>query len=152
MKKRPIAERFWEKVDRRGPDECWPWNGATAAFGHGCIYGDDRKLLAHRVSYELNVGPIPSGIWVLHRCDNPPCINPSHLFLGTPADNMADMAAKGRKTWVAGEVCWNAKLTPDDVIKIRESHLLQSEIAAQFGIAQSLVSKIRNRRAWVHVP
>lgn len=95
---RPFAERFWEKVDRRSPDECWPWLGrARTSFGYGAFaIGRDRANRAHRIAWELTNGPVPVGLSALHRCDNPPCCNPAHLFLGTQADNIADMVAKGR--------------------------------------------------------
>lgn len=102
VRKRPLAARFWEKVDKRGLDECWPWLAGTDGRGYGTI-GPGREhvsdLKAHRVSYELNVGPIPAGMHVLHHCDNPPCVNPAHLWVGTDADNMHDMLAKGRGRW-----------------------------------------------------
>lgn len=95
----PIAQRFWAKVDKRAPDECWEWTGARFQSGYGSILRGGRGsgcARAHRVSYEMNVGPVPSGMHVLHRCDNPRCVNPGHLWLGTHADNMADRRAKGR--------------------------------------------------------
>lgn len=96
---KPLADRFWPKVDRRGPDECWPWKAARRAAGYGKIgRGKSGRgwMLAHRASWELAHGPISSETLVLHRCDNPPCVNPAHLFLGTHADNVHDMVAKGR--------------------------------------------------------
>lgn len=96
-------ERFWSKVDRGGgPDACWLWTAHKTRGGYGQLRVDGHQATAHRVSWELAHGPIPPGhgyhgTCVLHRCDNPPCCNPSHLFLGTNADNMADMKAKGRQ-------------------------------------------------------
>lgn len=86
-------EKFWAKVDRRGPDECWPWLGCLSTMGYGRA---GKKGYAHRLAWRLMRGPIPAGHYVLHRCDNPPCCNPSHLFLGDAAANARDMAAKGR--------------------------------------------------------
>lgn len=97
--RRPLAERFWKKVDRRGPDECWPWTGATVQ-GYGRLNIDNRSVLAPRVLIEVEFGvPVPPHLRVLHHCDNPPCCNPAHLFIGTQADNVADMWAKGRASW-----------------------------------------------------
>jgi HNH endonuclease len=95
---RTLAERFWAKVDRSaGPDGCWPWTGARFWFGHGAIKIDGRPWGAHRIAWELTNGPIPDGLQANHRCDNPPCCNPAHLFLGTQLDNVRDMDAKGRR-------------------------------------------------------
>src|SRR3989304_4885937 len=95
-------ERFWEKVDKsQGDDSCWIWMGARAENG---IYSygqfrldNERRVVAHRYVYELQNGPIPEGMFICHHCDNPPCVNPSHLFLGTPRDNNLDSIAKGRR-------------------------------------------------------
>lgn len=97
--RRPLAERFWARVDVRGPDECWPWIGYLDADGYGQIAEGGRcsePLATHRVAWEQVNGPIPDGMDICHSCDNPPCCNPAHLFPGTHDDNMADMKAKGR--------------------------------------------------------
>jgi HNH endonuclease len=96
--KRSLEERFWEKVDKRGPDECWEWTGGRFGPGYGALSRDRESgpAPAHRLSYEFAYGPIHDGLHVLHRCDNPPCVNPAHLWAGTHDDNMADRHAKGR--------------------------------------------------------
>lgn len=99
---RPLTERFWERIDRSNNDGCWSWRGGKDASGYGTLVGgvlegqSGKYLKAHRVSWELHYGPIPDGLFVLHRCDNPPCCNPKHLFLGTAGDNIRDAVAKGR--------------------------------------------------------
>lgn len=91
-----LTDRFWPKVDRRGPDECWEWTGSRQPTGYGRIKISDRVHNTHRVVWALTNGPIPARLQVLHRCDNPPCCNPAHLYLGTIADNMHDRDRKGR--------------------------------------------------------
>lgn len=92
-----LIAAFWARTDRSG--ECWVWTGQTIGkpgFAYGIVTRQQQRTLAHRMAYELTHGPIPEGLFVCHHCDNPPCIRPDHLFLGTHADNMRDMAAKGR--------------------------------------------------------
>lgn len=102
---RPLSERFWEKVDKDGPvpqhvlGQCWKWSAAVSIGGYGVIgrgRADEGMTYAHRVSWEIHNGPIPDGYYVLHHCDNPPCCNPAHLFLGTYGDNNRDARQKGR--------------------------------------------------------
>lgn len=94
---RSFEERFWERVDRSGgPGACHPWTRAKTPRGYGAVTWHNRSQRAHRMAWIITYGPIPAGLNVLHRCDNPPCCNSAHLFLGTAADNNADMRAKGR--------------------------------------------------------
>lgn len=121
---------------------CWNWKGAKRAGGYGAVRLDGRIRVAHRASFEDHKGPIPAGMDVCHRCDNPACINPDHLFLGTTADNMADMVAKGRQ---------GAKITKADALAIRTASGTQRELAARFGISQGQISHIRSGKNWAHV-
>lgn len=95
--RRSVSDRFWSKVDRSGgPDSCWLWRGNLTPLGYGRVGYAGRVVLAHRMAWELSVDDIPAGLWVLHRCDVPGCVNPAHLFLGTALDNARDRDVKGR--------------------------------------------------------
>lgn len=150
-----ILDRFWSKVDKSG--ECWIWTAAmTAGYGSFAIGsrtdGSKRRVLAHRFSWELEHGPIPEGMDALHRCDNPPCVRPAHLFLGDQIANMADMAAKGRSTF--GERSGSAILTDSRVIEIKRrvaNGESRASVARSIEISRSLVSMIVSGKRWRHV-
>jgi len=130
------------------PSGCIEWTGAKRALGYGVTCVDAQVVAAHRVSWEANRGPIPKGIWVLHRCDNPACINPEHLFLGTHQDNTDDKIAKGRHP--RGEQV--GKLKPDDIVEIRNSSELQRVLAERYGVVVQTISRIKRRELWAHIP
>ncbi len=140
-----LADRFWRFVDADGPDGCWEWTGGRLPKGYGNIWDGEKLSRAHRVSYELFRGAIPQGMQVLHSCDNPPCTNPGHLFLGTNADNLADRVAKGRSA--SGERHGNAKLTTAQVLAIRADQRHFRTIAKEYGIFPNYVHQIKSR-AW----
>jgi hypothetical protein len=145
-----MQERFWSKVKKTSG--CWLWIGARHTSGYGLFWLEGRWQRAHRVSYELAVGTIPLGLWVLHRCDVRPCVRPKHFFLGTVSENSADMVAKGRAA--RGERHGCAKLNPDQVREIRELAQLgrpQRTIAVDFEVSQSAVSQIVRGFRWAHV-
>lgn len=149
--KKSLEERFWEKVNKRGPDDCWEWTAARTQ-GYGVIkasFPDRRMLRAHRVSYEINKGKIPEGWLVRHICDNPGCVNPDHLLSGTWTDNMKDRDSRNRQA--RGERQGLSKLTEDDVRAIRKDVRSQEAIARDYGIAQTGVSFIKRRKTWKHV-
>lgn len=111
-------ERFWSKVDRSGgPDACWMWTAARHEFGYGKIRVQRKDVGAHRVAWEITNGPVPEGMFVCHTCDNPPCCNPAHLWIGTSTENAADRHAKGRS--YGGDRHWQ-RVHPE--LRLRGSH------------------------------
>lgn len=149
--KRTPEERFWFYVEK-GPD-CWGWTGHTSS-GYGVVTGHRGQVKAHRFSYELHCGPIPDGLHVLHECDNPPCCNPAHLFLGTQIDNVADMIAKGRNSRATGSVGTKhgmAKLTDDAVRTIRATSGPARKLAVKFNVSESTIYMIRGGHIWKHL-
>ena len=145
-------DRFWEKADKKGEDECWEWLAGKNYKGYGVFRFDDNGKLgyiAHRASWKIHFGCRPKHLLVLHHCDNPSCVNPNHLFLGTNQDNMNDMSNKKRSTW--GEKSWTSKLTSLDVRKIRnepERWGVITHLAKEFNVATSTISQIRKNITW----
>ena len=147
---KPITkERIEAKVEKIPEAGCWIWMGATQVRGYGEILSSNRKMLAHRASYEAFVGPIPKGMYVCHACDNVYCVNPNHLFLGTQKQNLQDMAAKGRST--RGERNPQAKLTEEKVRAIRSSNSTSSELAKTYNVSVSNIHSIKRKQRWTHV-
>lgn len=143
-------ERFWSKVDRPAPDACWEWQAGKFSQGYGATHISRKVVYAHRVSYEIHNGPIPDGLFVCHSCDNPACVNPAHLWLGTQAENMHDCQAKGRSARKAARR--NVPLTDAEVQAIRErSGERGSALAKEFGVSPSLISRIIHRTRWTHI-
>ena len=146
----PLRQRVWSRVPAKGSNDCWEWSGYRNEHGYGALKG----RLAHRLVWQLERGPIPDGMNVCHRCDNPPCCNPAHLFLGTQSDNVHDMVSKGRRRGgnVAGERNGASKLTDADVASIRERYVPRKvtlrQLATEYGVSDSAISMIVNGRRW----
>ena len=136
--KRSTPAVFWAKVDRRTPDECWPWTGKVNENGYGGTSFGGRHVLAHRLAYTLAVGPIPEGLGLMHSCDNPPCCNPAHLKPGTCMENVRDCIQKGRKF---------IKLTDRQVEAVRNDRRPARVIATDHNMSKSYMYSIKNRSA-----
>lgn len=144
--------RFWSKVDKSG--ECWTWTGAHDRRGYGWFKRDRKMVKAHRLSWEMVHGPIQDGMFCCHHCDNPKCIRPGHLFLGTPRDNMRDMVAKGRHSRVRGEKVNGAKLTEAKVIACHQRKAAgesTSAIAKSLGVHKHTVDLLLRGKTWPHL-
>lgn len=146
--------RFWERVDKSG--DCWTWKWSRSPQGYGRYYPTGRKLLSHRFAYEVTYGAIPDNLCVLHRCDNPACCNPDHLFLGTRTDNIADRQAKGRTRTgcLKGATNPGAKLTAEQVRTIRDriaSGETRTALAKEYGTSVSTMSHIALRKKYREV-
>lgn len=144
-----MARDFWKQVDKTAA--CWLWRGSIMAqgYGHCSVRGFKRPVRAHRRAWEIENGPIPEGLFVLHRCDNRLCVRPSHLFLGTHEENMADMCSKGRQA--RGEGQHLAELTESDVLAIRASDLSSSALARRYGVTVPTIACVRQGVTWKHV-
>lgn len=144
-----LEERFWLRVTKDAG--CWAWSGKTDKNGYGAIWYKTRNYRAHRVSWFMHFGVWPpSDRFVCHKCDNPPCTNPEHLFLGTPKDNVHDALSKGRINF-RGADNYNAKLTDDQVLEIANSTGSSAAVCKKFGVCASTVRHIRNGRQWKSV-
>lgn len=162
---------FWDHVNKS--ETCWEWQGHCSKGGYGVVSFSGKQILAHRASYEMNFGPIPTGHFVCHRCDNPKCVRPDHLFLGAPVDNVRDMLSKGRNKcnppmgqdhWARknpekvrrGSANNKAKLTEKQVAEIREKYAsgkyTQTQLSGEYQISQQVISKVINKKLWSHVP
>lgn len=148
-----FQKRFFEKVKRGEPDECWEWQAYLMPRGYGEIGFRGALLYSHRVAFLLSGADIPDGLFVLHKCDNPPCCNPAHLFLGTNKDNMDDMIAKGRHWSPVGDKNWTAKLTWEQVAEIRKRYaqedVQQKELAKQYGVKACTIRNILTNTTWI---
>jgi HNH endonuclease len=135
---------------RLGESGCWLWIGATNGREYGIFNTTNKTRMAHRVSYEVFVGPIPKGLHILHSCDTPACINPAHLRPGTVKENMADREARGRRD-VRGEQIGTSKLTTEQVIEIKKSNLGLKALSEKYGVEAQSIWRIRTGKSWAHV-
>lgn len=147
-----LDERFWSKVNKT--ESCWLWTGAKAEYGK--FWLDGKTVSAHRLVYESIHGAVPDGMMVCHHCDNPLCVNPNHLFLGTASDNIEDMIQKGRQGYTGQRGVKNpkVKLHPYQVREIRikaRQGQSSSRLAKQYGVNKSTINRIINGDLWSHV-
>jgi hypothetical protein len=142
--------RFFLKVNKI-PGGCWLWLAQKDELGYGKFKVNKKNLLAHRFSYEIHKGQIPTGMEICHHCDVPSCVHPDHLFAGTHADNILDRTAKGRNILFSGERGGNHKLTASQVLQIRELQLSSEAIARMFHISPTQVKRIKKFQQWKHL-
>ena len=154
----PPEDRFELSYIPEPNSGCWLWLGRECGSnGYGSISVNGRVIVAHRYSWELHKGPIPTGRLVCHHCDTPACVNPDHLFIGTYKDNCDDKIRKGRmgnvgtKTPLRGQDNGRAKLTGKDILVIRSTNQSQRKMAKKFNVSQSLIHKIKTRQMWRHI-
>lgn len=152
----PLAEHFWSKVQKT--PACWLWQATRRPAGYGTYYINRYPALAHRVAWELTYGPIPKGLHVCHSCDNPPCVRPEHLFLGSQTANLRDAHGKGRlvKTGLPGDSNPAARLSTEDVLEIRRlaaaGPVNKKELGRRFGVSHTTIRGVIERKTWKHIP
>lgn len=154
-----VADRFWAKVDKRGPDECWEWKAVKNIGGYGRFAlprGVRRQkwIVAHRVSWALDGRALPEGYILCHRCDNPGCVNPGHLFVGTHKDNARDRDSKGRRRPPVGTRNGMARLTEQQVRDIHDGasqSVPVKELSMRFGVSETQITRIVRGQSWSHV-
>lgn len=156
MKHKTLADRFWLKVNKADPAICWLWIGGLNSRGYGLLHSPPRSLqCAHRISWELHCGPIPDGMFVLHKCDMRACVNPEHLFLGNALANARDREAKGRGRVAFGTDHPRAILTPELVLAIRTEyrpgHGNVTRLAHKYGITAAHAGNIIHNKSWRHL-
>lgn len=142
------ARRFWSKVKKAGPDECWIWQAYTDQDGYGRFSLKGKKHRAHRVAVRID-GRQPDGKVVRHTCDNPSCVNPDHLRVGTQTDNIRDRDRKGRQA--RGRRNGHAKLRPEDIRQIRKSNRPSRVLAKIYGVSPSHIRMIKTYQCWTHL-
>lgn len=147
-----LVDFFYERITKS--EYCWIWNGSKDKNGYGKLRFNNKELRAHRVSWKIHYGEIPKNIFVCHKCDNPSCTNPEHLFLGTAKDNTNDMIRKGRKIFSIGEKSSNAKLNETQVIEILKLLKIENnidKIAEMFCVHKNTISCIKHKRTWKYL-
>lgn len=144
-------QRFWKYVDKKPKDDCWNWIGACDKDGYGLIGVNKKLISAHRFSWEIHFDKIPKNLCVLHHCDNPSCVNPHHLFLGTQQDNVDDKVKKNRQA--RGEDNGASKLTWNKITQIRQlkGKFSQREIAKIFNVSHATIGYIHRNKIWKHI-
>lgn len=147
-----LHDYFWSLVRPEVGDKCWMWAGCVnKVHGYGYVKLNIRRVYAHRLSWEIHYGPIPDGLFVCHKCDVRACVRPDHLFLGTNADNMADMATKGRCNSARGVAANKSHLTDEVVFAISKSSESSRKLALRYGVSKTTVLGIKSGRFWSHV-
>ena len=147
-----LPKLFWSRVSYSAPSECWEWTGGLNFEGRGRIMFRERREYAHRVAFALaNPSIFDPSLRVLHTCDNPRCVRPSHLFQGTQADNVHDMHRKGRDRKVRGEKQWCAKFTENQVRAIRANPNPMKQIARDYNVSDTAIRNIKLRKTWKHI-
>lgn len=146
--------KFWDKVAIGNIEDCWEWKNGKDKDGYGKVCINYKHTRSHRVAYTLTYGKIEGGLWVLHKCDNPPCCNPRHLFLGTPKDNAVDRALKGHNKEQEGKKNKMSKLEDTKIVEIRKlvkNGLSTYKVGKMFGVSQQTISSICCYKLWKHI-
>lgn len=149
------TERFWKKVDKKSPSECWFWLGGFFPTGYGVFALNHKACRAHRVAWRIAYGPIPKGAMIRHSCDIKACVNPEHLLAGFHADNITDAIQRDRYKALRGEDHGGAKLTEEQVLAIRAEYstgrVTQKQLAKKFGVNPANIGSIIRRVTWRHI-
>ncbi len=152
--KNRVRDRFWSKVNIKSDSECWEWSAGLLSKRYGGFYINGKTCRSHRIAWELHFGDIPDNLCVCHECDNPKCVNPNHLFLGTHTDNMQDMIRKGRGAKGVYRIN-NPKLSPDQIIEIRIKYAAgkcsQENLGRRYNISETQIGRIVRGEQWPHV-